>query len=139
MYPFAPIAKATAPILTGTVRIGAVAFAIGAKGYIGTGDSSGYAVGLLNNFWEYLAALYVPVAYFKVSNTNVCVGNVVSFMDSTTNDPTSWNWSFPGGTPNTDTIQSPTVTYNVAGNYDVTLITSNAAGSDTVTMSNYIT
>ena len=81
-----------------------------------------------------------PVSSFSVSgSTTTCAGNVVAFMDQSANSPTSWSWSFSGGTPNTSTLQNPTVTYNVAGTYDVTLIAANGGGSNTLTKTNYIT
>jgi PKD repeat protein len=63
----------------------------------------------------------------------------VSFTDQSTNNPTSWSWSFPGGTPSTSTAQNPTITYNTAGTYSVTLTAANSAGSDPETKTNYIT
>ena len=53
--------------------------------------------------------------------------------------PTSWNWSFTGGTPATSTDSFPVVTYTAAGVYPVSFTVSNAQGSNTVTKNNYIT
>ncbi|MFC2140880.1 C25 family cysteine peptidase [Acidobacteriota bacterium] len=80
-----------------------------------------------------------PVAGFTASATTICVGDSVTFTDTSTNNPTSWSWSFPGGTPSGSTQQNPTVTYNTVGTYDVSLIVSNSAGSDTETKAGYIT
>lgn len=80
-----------------------------------------------------------PVAAFSANTTTICAGDQVSFSDASTNGPTSWSWSFPGGTPATSTAQNPTVTYSSPGTYSVTLTASNATGSDTETTSNYIT
>ena len=41
------------------------------------------------------------------------------FTDSTTNNPTSWNWDFGDG--NSSTAQNPTHVYATAGTYDVKL------------------
>ena len=65
-------------------------------------------------------------------------GQTVTFTDQSTNSPTSWSWSFPGGTPSTSTEKNPIVTYPTIGTYDVSLTVSNTAGSDTITKSNYI-
>lgn len=46
----------------------------------------------------------------------------------------SWQWSFPGGTPSTDTTRTPKVVYKKPGVYDVTLIVSDVNGSDTMTV-----
>ncbi len=80
-----------------------------------------------------------PVAEFSGTPTTLCEGNTVSFTDLSTNTPTGWLWSFPGGTPNSSTSQNPTITYNTAGTYDVTLTASNASGNDIETKVGYIT
>jgi PKD repeat protein len=80
-----------------------------------------------------------PVANFTANTTSIEVGQSVSFSDLSTNDPNSWSWSFAGGTPSTSSAQNPTVTYNTAGTYQVSLTASNSAGSDTETKSAYIT
>ncbi|MEW6470259.1 MAG: PKD domain-containing protein [Bacteroidota bacterium] len=80
-----------------------------------------------------------PVADFSGSPTTLCAGNTVSFTDLSTNAPTSWAWTFTGGTPSSSTAQNPTITYNTPGTYAVTLVATNAGGSDTKTVSGYIT
>ena len=80
-----------------------------------------------------------PVASFTASATTVCVGQSVTFTDTSTNIPGAWIWNLPGGTPNTSTAQNPTVVYNTAGTYTVTLQAFNYNGNNTVTMTNYIT
>jgi PKD repeat protein len=80
-----------------------------------------------------------PVADFTADNTTVTEGQSVNFTDLSTNNPDAWDWVFDGGTPGTSTQQNPTVTYNTAGTYTVTLTATNAFGSDTETKVNYIT
>jgi PKD repeat protein len=77
-------------------------------------------------------------ANFTGVPTTVLIGNTVAFTDNTLCNPVSWNWTFEGGTPATSTSQNPVVTYNTAGTYSVTLVASNAAGSDTETKTAYI-
>jgi PKD repeat protein len=92
-----------------------------------------------------LGALFVPVcAAASVPHTefisNVSSGNIplnVQFIDSTTNTPTSWVWSFGDG--GTSTSRNPVHVYSSAGTYTVTLTASNAEGSDTATKSGFIT
>ena len=79
-----------------------------------------------------------PIPVFSSNNQNINTGNTVNFSDMSTNNPTSWSWSFPGGTPATSTAQNPSVTYNTTGAFDVTLTVTNAAGSNTLTQTNYI-
>jgi uncharacterized membrane protein len=66
------------------------------------------------------------------------VGGSVTFTDQSTNSPTSWSWTFEGGTPGASTAQNPTVTYNTAGTYDVTLVATNAQGNDSEVKVDYI-
>ncbi len=85
-----------------------------------------------------VAPIEVPVAAFTGNPTNIMEGQTVSFADQSTNNPTSWSWSFPGGTPSTSTVQNPVITYPTTGTYDVSLTTSNDGGSDTQTKTSYI-
>ncbi len=77
-----------------------------------------------------------PIAAFTASATTVCATNCINFTDNSTGAPTSWAWTFPGGTPATSTAQNPTnICYNTAGTYTVTLTATNAFGSNTTTQS----
>ncbi|MFN8310347.1 MAG: PKD domain-containing protein [Chitinophagales bacterium] len=80
-----------------------------------------------------------PIANFTVAGSEICAGSAVSFNDLSANLPTSWSWSFPGGTPATDTTSAPVVHYNTPGVYPVTLQVSNGLGSDTKSVTNFIT
>ncbi|MBL8002947.1 MAG: PKD domain-containing protein [Flavobacteriales bacterium] len=71
-----------------------------------------------------------PVAAFTPNTFNTCTGTV-TFTDDSNYAPTSWAWDFGDG--GTDTVQNPTHTYTADGSYLVTLIATNAYGSDTVT------
>jgi len=79
-----------------------------------------------------------PVANFQANTNSICVGNQIQFNDLTLNNPTSWQWTFSGGTPSTSTLQNPTVTYNTPGNYDVKLVVSNLYGLDSLILTNLI-
>ena len=80
-----------------------------------------------------------PVADFVGTPLQICAGSTVTFTDQSAFTPTSWSWSFPGGTPSTSTSQNPTITYSTAGVYDVTLTATNANGSDPEVKTGYIT
>ncbi|HRF99771.1 MAG TPA: T9SS type A sorting domain-containing protein [Bacteroidia bacterium] len=71
-----------------------------------------------------------PVASFSTVATK-CAGSAITVSDQSTNSPTSWAWSFPGGTPSTSTSQNPSVTYTAGGTYTITLISANASGTST--------
>lgn len=74
-----------------------------------------------------------PVAGFTASAYTIVQYNSVTFTDTSTNSPTSWIWSCPGSSQPSVNGQGPvTVTYSLPGIYNVTLIVSNSAGSDTV-------
>lgn len=79
------------------------------------------------------------VAAFTANNTTIYEGDVVTFTDQSTGSPTSWQWSFSGGTPTSSTSQNPSITYNTAGTYDVSLKASNGNSNDTETKTAYIT
>lgn len=90
---------------------------------------------------EYISVIepvYAPVANFSANLTTINEGSEVSFTDLTTNEPTSWSWSFEGGTPSTSTAQNPKVVYSTPGLYDVTLSVTNEGGSNTKTETSYI-
>ncbi|MFH1319877.1 MAG: S8 family serine peptidase [Bacteroidota bacterium] len=91
------------------------------------------------NAYQALLCLKPITAQFTSDITQVCPGGTVNFTDLSNNDPISWDWNFPGGTPSSSTLQNPVITYNTAGTYDVTLIVTNSLGSDTITQTVYIT
>jgi len=82
------------------------------------------------------APITPPVADFTANVTTGPAPLTVQFTDLSTNDPTSWSWDFGDG--ETSTTPGPVHTYTTAGTYTVTLIVSNAAGSDTETKIDYI-
>lgn len=89
---------------------------------------------------NYIAVTVLPpVADFTSDNQSIYVGDTVYFSDVSTNNPTSWAWVFDGGTPPSSNEPSPSVMYDSAGTYTVTLTASNAGGSSTETKTNYVT
>ncbi|KAA9340907.1 GEVED domain-containing protein [Adhaeribacter soli] len=100
---------------------------------IQSGQAEDYTIVILPNTQP-------PVANFKVSNQTSCSGTEL-FEDLSVNDPTSWQWHFgdPGsGTANTSTLQNPTHVFSTPGFYTITLIATNAFGSDTITKVNFV-
>jgi PKD repeat protein len=61
---------------------------------------------------------------------------VVSFTDTTTGSPVSWNWNFGDGY--TSTLQNPQHVYTVANNYTVSLNVSNVGGAYNVATNNVV-
>jgi len=75
-----------------------------------------------------------PQADFYTVTPFVCTGTPVQFKDNSTRAvPTSWSWSFEGGTPATSTDQNPTVTFADPGAHAVTLTCENGSGSNSIT------
>jgi len=84
-----------------------------------------------------------PDADFEADNTIPAMGQTVNFTDLSSEDPTSWSWSFSpstvtyvGGTNSSS--QNPQVQFNAEGDYTVSLTATNAYGSDNETKTNYI-
>ena len=77
-----------------------------------------------------------PIASFSISNSNIRLGENVFFTDKSTNKPTSWTWNFGDG--ETSTKQNPSHVYKLVGEYSVSLVVSNASGSDSKNISNCI-
>lgn len=81
-----------------------------------------------------------PVADFTANYTSVTAGGQVTYTDMSVYNPTSWSWSFPGGTPSSYNGQSPpAITYSTPGIYNASLTVTNSHGSDTETKTSYIT
>nr|WP_319376338.1 PGF-pre-PGF domain-containing protein [uncultured Methanoregula sp.] len=77
-----------------------------------------------------------PVAGFTGTPLSGTAPLAVTFTDTSTGTPTSWNWVFGDG--NTSTIQSPVFTYVTSGYFTVKLTAANAFGSSAKTISQYI-
>ena len=96
-------------------------------------------VGAYSNYIVYKGGIthsVAPVANFAASTTNSCTGTI-QFTESSTNNPTTFLWTFGDGT--TSTLQNPTHTYTANGTYTVTLKATNSYGNNTNTKTNYVT
>jgi gliding motility-associated-like protein len=81
-----------------------------------------------------------PTANFTANTTAGCGPLVVNFTDQSTGNPTSWSWNF--GDPRQQTLvtgQNPSWSFFNPGQYTVTLTVTNASGSNTKVMTQYIT
>ncbi len=106
--------------------------------------------GQRNSLWTTtnLAATGVSLAAvlckadFQSNNliNTVCQGNTLTFTDLSWNGtPTSWNWTFPGGTPAVSTDSVPVIQYNTPGVYDVGLTVTNGSGSVSTNKTSFVT
>jgi PKD repeat protein len=78
------------------------------------------------------------VADFEADQTMINGGYSVQFHDLSSNNPTAWEWTFPGGTPATSVEQNPLILYSSIGVFSVTLKATNAYGNSTTTKTDYI-
>jgi len=78
-----------------------------------------------------------PVADFTANTTSGVVPKCIQFTDLSTNNVTSWNWSFGDG--NYSSLQNPSHTYTEAGTYTVSLTATGSGGEDTETKVDYLT
>ena len=80
----------------------------------------------------------ILLAQFEADETLVCAPGTIHFTDLSAGDITSRSWSFPGGTPSSSNQLNPTVVYNNAGVYDVTLTVYSGSESNVMTKDDYI-
>jgi PKD repeat protein/FlaG/FlaF family flagellin (archaellin) len=73
-----------------------------------------------------------PTANFSASTASGIIPLTVQFTDRSTGAPAAWLWEFGDGTNSTG--QNPSHTYTTAGTHNVTLNVSNAAGTDTASV-----
>ncbi|HXH20158.1 MAG TPA: choice-of-anchor B family protein [Chitinophagales bacterium] len=79
-----------------------------------------------------------PVVDFTADKTEGCPGDVFTLTNLTTNQPQTWFWEFPGGTPPSSTDMHPSVVYQNPGDYTITLSATNGAGTASVTRQSLI-
>ncbi|MDD3877977.1 MAG: S8 family serine peptidase [Bacteroidales bacterium] len=80
------------------------------------------------------------VANFASNQTYIPEGGLINFTDLSIGNPTSWQWSFSGGSPAFSNAQNPTnILYSNAGIYAVSLTVSDGTLSSTETKTFYIT
>lgn len=80
-----------------------------------------------------------PTANFEGSPTSGCASLVVVMENQSSSNAVTYSWSFPGGAPSASNLANPTVVYNLAGTYTISLTATNGSGSHTFTRTNYIT
>jgi hypothetical protein len=105
--------------------------------FLGTGFSLYGIQNLISNVYSSVANL--PSVNILSSDTSFCEKHCIDFYDLSTNNPTSWQWFFPGSDSLTSTLQNPTnICYSTYGSFDVTLIACNAAGCQTLLLPGFI-
>ncbi len=90
--------------------------------------------------WGSSTYYYAPTADFEASETNIPAGCAIDFFDKSRGYPHSWSWSFEGGTPSTSDEPDPSgIIFEDAGTYEISLTVENPDGTDTKTVTGYIT
>jgi PKD repeat protein len=79
-----------------------------------------------------------PVVDFSGEPTSGVAPLTVIFADSSSNTPTSWNWSFGDDSTENVTARNPVHTYTNPGTYSVSLNATNTAGLNVTTKTSYI-
>lgn len=74
----------------------------------------------------------------EMGSVDVQTGEIVKFADASTGNPTSWQWSFPGGTPSTSEEQFPEVYYTRDGTYDVSLTVGDGENTASTTIEGFV-
>jgi PKD repeat protein len=87
-----------------------------------------------------------PVAMAAANTTELnlaanCLSDTIQFVDHSTVRAASatWSWYFEGGIPATSTLENPKVMYASPGTYDVKLVVTDAFGTDSVELVDFIT
>jgi len=79
------------------------------------------------------------ISNFSASITALCLGSSVNFTDESTGNPTTWTWTFDGGTPSTSSVKNPSnIVYSGPGDYSVKLLVTRSATTDSITKTAYI-
>jgi PKD repeat protein len=78
-----------------------------------------------------------PVADFSATPTSGSAPLAINFSDTSTGNITAWSWNFGDG--NSSNAQNPSHTYAAAGTFAVALTVTGPGGSNTKTLTGYIT
>ena len=71
----------------------------------------------------------IPTAEFSSDKTNITRGDYIQFYDNSSLSPTSWQWTFEGGTPTHSNLENPIVQYTQGGEFNVELTSTNSVGN----------
>jgi len=107
-----------------------------------SGTSSGYPIKKYKVYQAIKRGVIDLTVDFSASQTTIPKDGSVTFTNNTsggyigTNE--TYQWSFPGGTPDVSTDKNPTVVYSDCGTHDVMLIVNRGGQIDTVNKPLYI-
>jgi gliding motility-associated-like protein len=74
-------------------------------------------------------------AVIDASSLQICRGQSITFTDNSTGTPSTWQWTFNGGSVTTASTQGPhTVVFNTAGTYSIQLQVGDGVTTDAETI-----
>lgn len=95
-----------------------------------------YTISIINSIASYAPVSHIGSDLFYSCGNNCfyygCVGSG-TFYDYSCGIPSYRRWSVPGAIPSSSTSKNPTFNFPNTGIYNITLIDTNAFGSDTIT------
>ncbi|MCL6259300.1 M64 family metallo-endopeptidase [Aquiflexum sp. TKW24L] len=80
----------------------------------------------------------IPIAFFGANKLEIKVNEKVNFIDLSSFDPISWEWTFEGGSPASSTDQNPEIIYKEGGIYQVSLKVKNEKGENMISRVGFI-
>ncbi len=99
------------------------------------GPSADHQTPAANSYFTGVKLDWVPTVATPAANltssVTKCVNSPITFTDASSNAPTGWSWTFPGGTPSTATTSVVSISYSTPGTYSVTHTANNASGTST--------
>lgn len=92
-----------------------------------------------NSISQTISISLAPNPSFAITGSaEGCAPLTIAYENTSTNSPDAYEWTFEGGTPASSTEANPSVSYNTAGVYDVTLTVSNENGANTEVFADYV-
>jgi len=92
-----------------------------------------------NSISQTISISLAPNPSFAITGSaEGCAPLTIGYENTSTNSPDAYEWTFEGGTPASSTEANPSVSYNTAGVYDVTLTVSNENGANTEVFADYV-
>ena len=108
-------------------NVGTVRFYLNLNVTNNNGGTSGDYI--YSKSFDYTPSTLLPKASPSIKDSLVCSGKSIQFIGTGTQSPTSYQWSFPGGSITSSTSQNPTVTYATTGSYMAILTVKNSKGT----------
>ena len=100
-------------------------------------DTSGQMIVQVSEL-ELFVIAEAPIVSFSASTLTPKVEEIVIFEDTSLVNPTSWQWTFEGGTPATSKERKPLVRFSELGAKTVTLVAKNDKGESELIETDFI-